>query len=102
MCEISKTFILVITIIAISLFGMILNAFGEDKIDNQYLGKFPVNGILSNYIFVSKMCINGYTYIVVQDVHGISVTQAMFSGVNGTLPLRCKNTSKVEEDNDEE
>lgn len=104
MGSISDKVVLVLTIVFIAVFGIVINAVSKEAdLTIDYLGK-SVRGFCDNKstMYISKICVDGYTYIVVQDVNGISITQAMYRGVKGALPYRCKNTSKVEEDNDEE
>ena len=104
MGSIGEKVVLVLTIVFIAVFGVVINAVSkETDLTIDYLGK-SVRNFCDNKstMYISKICVDGYTYIVVQDANGISITQSMYQGIKGTLPYRCKNTTKEEEESDEE
>ena len=103
MCDTVKSFLLSMLVFLLVVFGLVISASGkENKINVDYLGKSE-NSFCSNRstIYISKLCVDGYTYIVVQDGRGISITQSMYHGIKGILPYRCENTTNEEESNDE-
>lgn len=100
MSSIGEKVILVLTTVFITIFGVVIDAVSkENDLTIDYLGK-SVKGFCDNKstMYISKICVDGYTYIVVQDANGISITQSMYHGNKGTLPHRCKNTTKEESD----
>lgn len=102
-CGNLKCVLISIIVFTITIFGLVFLAYGNEKVYSEYVGKVHKFGQYSDPLFVTKLCIDGYTYIVVHSRNGISTVQAMFSGVDGyPIPFRCKPITNEEDSNYEE